>query len=162
MSIHRIDQVETILASKMVQLIDYVVDDVYEELLNNIVDKAYNQGTNLDYFNGGDRTNQFLESLKKGETETQLRTVIGGIVQNIFTMQLKDAQPFHFWNSHKSMLGEDVRDSMIDILNSSNTGLWNGSREGGFWDDTIKYIDTNLDSIVLKGASKYGIPIKKG
>lgn len=163
MPIRKIDQVDTMFADKMVQLIDYVVDDVYEVLKQNIVEKAYHDGDNTDYFNGGKRTTQFLESFRRDETKQELRTIIGRIFQDINFMQLLNPDKGYMWTAHKSMLGQDVRSSLGDILNSTNTGMWvTGSRQGHFWDDTINYIDTNLDSIVLKGARKIGIPIKKG
>lgn len=163
MPIRKIDQVDTMFADKMVQLIDYVVDDVYEVLKQNIVDKAYNENENTDYFNGNGRTGEFLESFQRDETKQELRTVIGRVFQDINFMRLASPNEGNMWTSHKSMLGQDVRSWLGDILNSTNTGMWvTGSRKGHFWDDTINYIDTNLDRIVLESARKIGIPIKKG
>lgn len=162
MPVYKIDQVETLLASKMVQLINYVVDDVYEKLRENIVDKAYSTQDNTDYFNGTGRTDEFLESFQKDEIKQELRTIIGRIFQDINVMGIRQANPSHIWNKHESVWGDDIRSGLANILNSTNTGMWTGSREGHFWDDTINYIETNLDEIVLKGANKYGIPIKRG
>lgn len=160
--ITNINQISSIFDNKMVAVIDYVTIQVYYKLRENIIDKAYSETSTTEYFNGRNRTGQFIESFKKEETKIKLRQVIGRIFQDVNVMQVLYASDGNFWNAHADIWGNDVRNGLIDILNGDNTGVWKtGSREGHFLDDTLDWIDKNIDRLVMEGATKAGIPIVK-
>lgn len=150
MTINSFVELETVIESLLAQALDLTTEELLNKLEDFIQQDVYDVPSKWDSIYDL-RTGEFKKSWDRTNAKKVAKNVVESeIFQNISVMCVIDIPPIHI-----------DRDNLAEIINSG-TGYNFGQMEGKarpFWDDFIRWVDMNLDSIFKKNCIAVGLPI---
>ena len=150
MAINSFVELETVIESLLAQALDLTTEELLNKLEDFIQQDVYDVPSKWDSIYDL-RTGEFKKSWDRTHAKKIAKNVVESeIFQNISVMSVIDVPPIHI-----------DRDNLAEIINSG-TGYNFGQMEGKarpFWDDFIRWVNTNLDSIFKKNCITVGLPI---
>lgn len=150
MTINSFVELETVIESLLAQALDLTTEELLNKLEDFIQQDVYDVPSKWDSIYDL-RTGEFKKSWDRTNAKKIAKNVVESeIFQNISAMSVIDIPPIHI-----------DRDNLAEIINSG-TGYNFGQMEGKarpFWDDFIRWVDMNLDSIFKKNCIAVGLPI---
>lgn len=154
------------LGKQINQIISQVIEEIAEQYLKKLIEYiekyVYQSNEPKKY----KRTNQFLNSFEK---LPQAKKVMSEIIQEIYFNSNKlvyKKQESSIWqhgidgNNYTTQMAEILNNQMLNKKYSQLGGALNIGIKGLYWEEFLKYIDTNLVKDIQANFNKRGVLLK--
>ena len=139
----------------------------FKKLVDNIFKYVYDSGnsSNTEYFNGSRYpTGQFLDAWEHTEFMNAFKVYISEVYFNEDLIKPMHSDTDGFWNAHMSLSGKPFKgDGLAEVLNriEKSVGAYHTDkkRQGRYWDETLEWVEENLDSIIRTKMKSLGFEL---